>query len=134
MVLCLGTEVTNLPQDIGDASAVFDGDTSPRELGLCGLDEGGFGSRTGIVEEFTGASTLGPGSAPGGIPLKVVLDPAEYRALEWIAARRRTTPSALVEQLVLNALAHAEVPAPAESRPSRSHTTYEKATRGFARD
>jgi hypothetical protein len=63
-----------------------------------------------------------------------MLDPAEYRALERIAARRRTTPAALMEQLVLNALAHAEVPAAPESHPKRSHTTYEQATRGFARD
>lgn len=126
--------MTNLPQDIGDTRALCGGDTSSRDAGLSDLDGGDFGSHTGIVEEFTGASTLGPGSAPGGIPLKVVLDPAEYRALERIAARRRTTPAALVEQLVLNALAHAEVPAPAESHPSRPHTTYEEATRGFARD
>ena len=86
------------------------------------------------MEEITGASTLGPGAAPGGIPLKLHLDPGEYRALERIAKRRHTTPAALVEQLVLNALAHTDVPPPADSHSKRAHTTYEQATRGYARD
>lgn len=77
---------------------------------------------------------MGPGTAPGGIPLKLHLEPDEYRALERIAKRRRTTPAALVEQLVLNALAHTDVPPPADSHPKRAHTTYEQATRDFARD
>ena len=84
--------------------------------------------------DITGASTLGPGTAPGGIPLRIHLGEPEYAALVRIAATRRTTASHLVEQLVLNALKHAEVPPPAQSYPKRPHTTYEEATRGYKAD
>ena len=122
--------MTNLPQDFGN--------TWPGWWWLFStvqcLDVIVFDPHTEVMEEIQGASTLGPGSAPGGIPLKLSLDPAQYRALERIAARRRTTPVALVELLVLNALAHTDVPPAPDSHPSRPHTTYEQATRGFARD
>ncbi|MGO4299839.1 hypothetical protein [Leifsonia sp. RAF41] len=86
------------------------------------------------MDETQGATTLGPGSAPGGIRLKLHLDPAQLRALERIAAERKTSAAVLVEQLVLNALAHAEVPPPADSHVQRPHTTYEEATHDFTRD
>ena len=83
--------------------------------------------------EISGASTLGPGHIPGGIPLKIRISEAEYTALVCIAKHKDTTPATLVEQLVLNALAHTEVPA-AESTPKRRHTTYEQATSGYRAD
>lgn len=84
--------------------------------------------------EITGASTLGPGHVPGGIPLKIRISEAEYTALVCIAKRKDMTAAALVEQLVLNALARTEVPAAAESTPKRRHTTYEQATSGYRAD
>ncbi|WP_348788232.1 hypothetical protein [Leifsonia sp. NPDC080035] len=84
--------------------------------------------------EITGATTLGPGHVPGGIPLKIRLSEADLSALARIAKRKDTTAAALVEQLVLGALAHAEVPAAAESTPKRRHTTYEQATSGYRAD
>lgn len=83
---------------------------------------------------LTGPTALGPGTAPGGIPLKVHLPEPEYAALVRIALHRRTTASRLVEALVLRALEHADVPPPVDSSPKRSHTTYDEATRGFTRD
>lgn len=85
-------------------------------------------------DEITGASTLGPGHAPGGIPLKIRVGEAEFTALARIAKRSGTTASALVEELVLNALARTEVPAAAETTPKRRHTTYEQATAGYRAD
>lgn len=82
----------------------------------------------------TGPTALGPGSTPGGIPLKLHLAEPEYAALVRIALHRHTTASQLVETLVLRALEHAEVPAAAESSPKRPHTTYDDATRGYTRD
>jgi hypothetical protein len=82
----------------------------------------------------TGPTALGPGTTPGGIPLKLHLPESEYAALVRIALHRRTTASALVELLVLRALEHADVPPAAESTPKRPHTTYDDATRGYTRD
>jgi hypothetical protein len=82
----------------------------------------------------TGPTALGPGSTPGGIPLKLHLAEPEYAALVRIALHRNTTASQLVETLVLRALERAQVPAPAESSPKRPHTTYDDATRGYTRD
>lgn len=82
----------------------------------------------------TGPTALGPGTTPGGIPLKLHLAEPEYAALVRIALHRHTTASALVESLVLRALEHAEVPQPAESTPKRPHTTYDDATRDFTAD
>ena len=86
------------------------------------------------MDDAQGPTTLEPGSSPGGMPLKLHIDEARYRALERIAASKHTTPAALVEALVRNALEHATVPPPATPAPRRSHTTYEEATRGFTRD
>ena len=80
------------------------------------------------------ASIHGPGRAPAGMPLTIRLGEREYAALVRIARSRETTAASLVEQLVLHALSKAEVPPPAESHPSRRHTTYEEATAGFRPD
>jgi hypothetical protein len=85
-------------------------------------------------DETDGATTLEPGHSPGGIPLTVHISKAQMRALTRIAEYRKTTPAALVEALVLNAIAHTEVPPAAPHAQTRSHTTYEKATEGFTRD
>lgn len=82
----------------------------------------------------TGPTALGPGTIPGGIPLKLHLAEPEYAALVRIALHRHTTASALVETLVLRALENAEVPKPAETTAKRPHTTYDDATSGFTRD
>ena len=84
--------------------------------------------------EHIGGTTLGPGHAPGGIPLRIHLGEPEYAALVRIARRRNTTAARLVEQLVLNALEHADVPPPAISYPKRPHTSYEQATSGYKPD
>lgn len=84
--------------------------------------------------ENIGATTLGPGHAAGGMPLRLHLGEAEYAALVRIARRRNSTAAHLVEELVLAALEHAEVPPPALSYPKRPHTTYEEATSGFRAD
>ncbi|WP_158864156.1 hypothetical protein [Leifsonia sp. AG29] len=84
--------------------------------------------------DIVSASTLSPGAAPGGIPLRIHLGEQEYAALVRIATKRHTTASKLVEQLVLNALTHAEVPAPSPAQPKRPHVSYEEATRGFLPD
>jgi len=80
------------------------------------------------------ASVHGPGRAPAGMPLTIRLGEREYAALVRIARARETTAAALIEQLVLHALAKTEVPPPADSHPARRHTTYEEATAGFRRD
>jgi hypothetical protein len=82
----------------------------------------------------TGPTALGPGTTPGGIPLKLHLAEPEYAALVRIALHRHTTASALVEELVIRALQHAEVPPAADSTPKRPHTTYDEATRGYTSD
>ncbi|WP_285117404.1 hypothetical protein [Leifsonia sp. fls2-241-R2A-40a] len=84
--------------------------------------------------DVTAPTTLGPGRIPGGMPLTIHLGEPEYAALVRIAQHRRTTASHLVEQLVLRALEHAEVPPPAESTAKRPHTTYEAATQGYSPD
>ena len=84
--------------------------------------------------ENVGATTLGPGHALGGIPLRVQLTEPEYAALVRIARHRNTTAAHLVEQLVLGALEHTDVPPPALSYPKRPHTTYEQATSGYRPD
>ena len=84
--------------------------------------------------ENIGATTLGPGHAAGGIPLRLHLGEAQYAALVRIARHRKTTAARLVEELVLAALEHTEVPPPVISYPKRPHTTYEEATSGFRPD
>lgn len=86
------------------------------------------------VELTEPASVHGPGRAPAGMPLTIRLGEREYAALVRIARARETTAAALIEQLVLHALAKTEVPPPADSHPARRHTTYEEATAGFRRD
>ena len=86
------------------------------------------------MDDTQGPTVLGPGRSRGGLPLKIRVDVAQYRALERIAAERNTTPAGLVEALVLNALSHVAVPAAAPSIPKRPHTTDETATRDFTRD
>ncbi|WP_426623415.1 hypothetical protein ACPPVW_12350 [Leifsonia sp. McL0607] len=82
----------------------------------------------------TGPTALGPGTTPGGIPLRLHLAEPEYAALVRNTLGRHTTASALVELLVLRALEHADVPQPADTTPKRRHTTYDDATSGFTRD
>lgn len=84
--------------------------------------------------DITGPTTLGPGHAPGGIPLRIHLGEPQYAALLRIAQNRNATAAQLVEQLVLHALSHTPVPPPADSQPKRRHTTYEEATRGYRAD
>lgn len=84
--------------------------------------------------ENIGATTLGPGHAAGGIPLRIHLGEPEYAALVRIARSRNTTAAHLVEQLVLAALERTEVPPPVLSYPKRPHTTYEQATSGYRPD
>ncbi|MFP3464911.1 hypothetical protein [Leifsonia sp. SIMBA_070] len=84
--------------------------------------------------DITAATTLGPGHSRGGIPLKIHLGEQEYSALVHVARRRHTTASELVEELVLHALEHADVPPAAESSVKRPHTTYEAATHGYRPD
>jgi|GEM_PF-1118127 len=84
--------------------------------------------------ENIAATTLGPGRAPGGVPLRIHLGEPEYAALVRIARNRNTTAAHLVELLVLGALQKTDVPPPAMSYPKRPHTTYEQATSGFKPD
>ncbi|MDR6970099.1 hypothetical protein [Leifsonia shinshuensis] len=84
--------------------------------------------------DITAPTTLGPGHAPGGMPLKIHLSEAEYAALVRIAQQRRTSVARLVEALVLHALERTQVPQPAEPSVKRRHTTYEAATSGYRRD
>ena len=80
------------------------------------------------------ATSNSPGRSPGGMPLTIHLDEREYAALVRIARHRETTASRLVERLVLHALSRADVPPGAESHPSRPHTPYDEAVRGFIPD
>ncbi len=84
--------------------------------------------------EIGSPTTLSPGRTAGGIPLKLRLSRAEMVALVRISRARRTTVPALVEDLILYALSRTTVPPPAESSPSRRHTTYDEATEGYRPD
>ncbi|MDR6611074.1 MULTISPECIES: hypothetical protein [Microbacteriaceae] len=84
--------------------------------------------------DITAPTTLGPGCVPGGMPLKIHLGEPEYAALVRIAQHRHTTAAKMVEELVLHALARADVPPPVQGPIKRPHTTYDDATQGFRRD
>jgi hypothetical protein len=85
-------------------------------------------------EDTETPATLQPGRTAGGVPLRLHLSRAEMVALVRISRARGTTVTALVEDLILYALSRATVPPPAESSPSRRHTTYDEATRGYRSD